>query len=225
MSGMPGAFTTTIWDTIRQAKMGEPEAVERILKKYREPVVAFIRGRGHSPEDAEDLAQDVFLVIVRDDLLAKAERERGRFRDFLRGVVKNVLANAGRVRRAAKRGAGAEPLPLDEVLGDPEAREQDEAFDSEWIRNLVALSLDRLRESDERYHRALSLQRDEGRSLEEIASAMNVSAKQVGNFLQQARKKLGEFIRREVQGYCSSSAELRDEVAYLKKFLAAGEKA
>ena len=222
MSAMPGAFTTTIWDTIRQAKMGEPEAVDRILKKYRDPVVAFIRGQGRSPEDAEDLAQDVFLVIVRDDLLAKADKVRGRFRDFLRGVVKNVLANAGRVRRAAKRGAGTELLSLESVLGDSgPVDEQDEAFDGEWIRNLVELSLDRLRESDERYHQALRLQRDEGRSLEEIASAMNVTAKQVGNFLQQARKKLGDLIRREVQGYCSSSAEFRDELAYLMRYLKA----
>src|SRR5262245_59062818 len=103
---MPGAFTTTVWSAIRQAKTGDLDAVNRRLAKCREPVVAFIRNRGHSQEDAEALAQEVFLIIVRDDLLARAEEQRGRFRDFLRGIAKNVEANARRVRKAAKRGAG-----------------------------------------------------------------------------------------------------------------------
>src|SRR5688572_8422206 len=101
---MADAFSTTIWNTILQAKGGRITAVNQVVEKYRPPVVAFLRSRGHSMEDAEDLAQEVFLTVVRDDLLARADRERSRFRTFLLAIVQNVMANADRVRRASKRG-------------------------------------------------------------------------------------------------------------------------
>src|SRR5688572_8648420 len=118
MSGMTAAFSTTIWNTILEAKRGRTSAVNLILGKYRAPVVCYLQSRGHSLEDAEDLVQEVFLVVVRDDLLAKADQERSRFRTFLLAVVRNVLSNAVRVRRASKRGGGAEPVRVEGLLDE-----------------------------------------------------------------------------------------------------------
>lgn len=224
MSGMAGAFTTTIWNTILEAKRGRTTAMNRVLEKYRAPVVRYLRSRGHSLEDAEDLVQEVFLVVVRDDLLAKADRERSRFRTFLLAIVMNVLSNAGRVRRAAKRGGGADPVHVEGLLEQIRAPVPDETFDAEWIRNVFELALQRLRETDERFHRVLSLRQDGDKTHEEIGAALNLTAKQAANLTQAARKKLRELIRCEIQDYCSSSAEYRDEVEYLKRFLAVPEK-
>src|SRR5262245_43126139 len=93
-------FQTTIWTSIRQAKEGRSTALNDFALKYRDPVVAFIVRQGYAAEDAEDLAQEVFMIVFRDRLLARAEESKGRFRSFLLGIVKNVMRNAGRIRDA-----------------------------------------------------------------------------------------------------------------------------
>ncbi|HZL72885.1 MAG TPA: sigma-70 family RNA polymerase sigma factor [Planctomycetota bacterium] len=221
---MADAFSTTIWNTILQARTGRITAVNQVVEKYRPPVVAFLRSRGHSMEDAEDLAQEVFLTVVRDDLLARADRERSRFRTFLLSIVRNVMANAGRVRRASKRGGGTEPLPLDGLLRDIASPvDPDDTFDGEWIQHLLRLAVERLREVDPGMHQALRL-REEDKNHEEVASIMGMTAKQAANLVQAARKKVSDLIRREIEAYCSSSEEYRDEVAYLKRYLKSPEK-
>jgi RNA polymerase sigma-70 factor (ECF subfamily) len=221
MSGMAGVFSTTVWSTIQEAKKGRKTAVNQILDKYRAPIVAFLRHRGCSPDDAEDLAQEVFLVVVRDDLLAQADRERGRFRTFLLAIAQNVLSNSVRVRRAAKRGGGTPPLPYDRVRESVSTRDSEDSFDAEWVRNLLRLALDRLRAIDERLHQVLRFREDGDRTHEQVGHALGIPAKQAANLLLAARKKLNHLIRSEIQDYCSSSTEYREEIAYLKRFLGA----
>ena len=73
------------------------------------PIYAYVRHRGHTPEQAQDLTQDFFAYILERDLIAMADPTRGRFRAFLRTVCARQLA-AHRDRR--ERGeAGRRPVP------------------------------------------------------------------------------------------------------------------
>lgn len=217
------SFQTTIWTSIRLAKSGQPDGLEYFLRKYREPVVSFIRRRGHSPEDAEDLAQEVFMLVLREGLLARAEQSRGRFRSFLLGVVKNVLRNAGRIRGAAKRGGGRDALSLDALVGDVgdllQAPERDEEFDRAWMQQLVRLALARLRTSHPRCHEAMEMHLDAHLTYSEIGQRLGLQPKQVDNLLQQARRRLGDLVREEIAATCSSGEEFDSEIAYLTRFL------
>jgi len=213
-------FQTTIWTSIRQARDGKSTAVGDFVTKYREPVLSFIRRQGFSAEDAEDLCQEVFLLIVKDNLLARAERARGRFRSFLLGVARNVVRNALRMRDAAKRGGGTEPLSLEAPSEHLQAEPPDETFDRDWIRHMISLAIDALARRSPRSHQAIKMHFDEHLSYADVGQALGLDAKQVDNLIQQARTKLSELLRAEVAAYCGSREEYDDEIAYLKRFLA-----
>jgi RNA polymerase sigma factor (sigma-70 family) len=210
-------FQTTIWTSIRSARDGKSTAVGDFCSKYRAPVLSFIRRQGFPEEDAEDLCQEVFLLILKDDLLARAEQKRGRFRSFLLGVARNVVRNALRVRNASKRGGGEAPAPLDE---DFAAGPADETFDRDWIRHMISLAIDALARRSPRSHQVLTMHLDERRPYAEIAQALGLEPKQVDNLIQQARATLVELLRSEVAAYCGSREEYDDEIASLKPYLA-----
>ena len=219
-------FQTTIWTSLRLARDGKSTAAADFVGKYREPVLSFIRRQGFSEDDAEDLCQEVFLLFTKDDLLARADRMRGRFRGFLLGVTRNVLRNAQRVRNAEKRGGGVGETSLDEPAGEGdviadlvEAVEPDETFDRDWIRHMIGLALDGLSRRHPRRHQVLTMHLDQRASYADIARALDLDAKQVDNLIRQARTTLGELLRAEVAAYCGSREEYDDEIAYLKRFL------
>ena len=221
-------FQTTIWSSIRLAREGQSTAIGDFVGKYRDPVLSFIRRQGFSDEDAEDLCQEVFLLITRDDLLARAEKERGRFRSFLLGVTRNVVRNAQRVRSAAKRGGGESPYSLDApagksaVLADFIEGPADETFDRDWIRHVVSIALQALAGLHPRAHHVMTMHLERQLPYAEIARELGLDAKQVDNLLQQARTKLGEILRGEIAAYCGTREEYDDEIACLKRYLAAG---
>lgn len=62
------AFTTTQWSEVLDARQTDPQraraALENLCGRYWYPLYAFIRRRGHVPQDAEDLTQSFFEHIL-----------------------------------------------------------------------------------------------------------------------------------------------------------------
>jgi RNA polymerase sigma-70 factor (ECF subfamily) len=216
-------FQTTIWTAIRAAVAGQSTAVAEFVRRYRAAVAGYIRARGYSAEDAEDLTQEVFLNIYRHQLLERADRTRGPFRAFLLSITRNVLRNSRRIRRAAKRGRGLAPLSLDAlphaegVLPAP----PDPDFDRHWVDNLIRLALDQLWLTHPRCSEVIALLVDEELSYEETARRLGMEVKRVDNLYQQARRRLSAFVRREIAGYCSSGDEVDEELTHLSGFFKA----
>lgn len=90
-------FPKTAWTLIARAGELTPEgraALAALCKSYRNPVYAFIRRRGGSPDDAHDLTQGFFARLLERNDVAKVDRARGsKFRSWLLQCVKNYLAN------------------------------------------------------------------------------------------------------------------------------------
>jgi RNA polymerase sigma-70 factor (ECF subfamily) len=118
-------FHTTHWTVVVAASAGDGtkmrEALSNLCVTYWYPLYAFIRRRGSSPHDAEDLTQEFFCRFLERNGLASVRPEAGKFRSFLLACLKNFLANE-RERLGAPRGGGSRLLPLD--AGDAEARYQ-----------------------------------------------------------------------------------------------------
>lgn len=226
---------STIWTQISLAKHRGGEALEEILRKYRPPVLAFIRNMGPSPEEAEDLTQDVFLRILEDEVLNKAIRGKGKFRTLLLAVVRHTVQTKQRDAHRLKRGGGvrhvsvdgpgerAEEQPLRDCLAAPAAEEGDDAFDPLWVQNLIRIAMDQLKAEcaggGPPYHRALVLYTGGTTGYPEIAKELGVSTTDVKNYLHQARLRLKRHVLNEIQAYSSSDGEYRSEVAYLTSFL------
>jgi RNA polymerase sigma-70 factor (ECF subfamily) len=161
----PGAaaaqFPTTRWSQILLAADPEaPQARESIASlcdAYWYPLYAYIRRRGHSPDAACDLTQDLFTRILERRLFAEADPARGRFRSFLRTVCIHFLANRHDWNHAARRGGGKPLLSIDS--NDAETRyacepadtlSPDRIFERTWALTLLGRVLQQLgRDYDE----------------------------------------------------------------------------
>src|SRR5262245_26085439 len=152
----PGIFATTHWSVVlavgAAADGRASEALEQLCRAYWYPLYAYVRRRGFSPEDAEDLTQEFFVLLLDRDSLATIKREGGRFRSFLLTALKRFLVNEHERQQALKRGGGQAHFSLDELV--PEERYRFEPieqvtleilFERRWASTLLDLAMSRLR--------------------------------------------------------------------------------
>lgn len=89
------------------------EARDRLCELYWYPVYVYVRGRGRSHEQAEDLTQECFLKLFELRWLDQADRQKGKFRTFLLNHVNGLISDDTKRGKTQKRGGGVEPLSLD----------------------------------------------------------------------------------------------------------------
>lgn len=130
-------------------------ALEELCRTYWYPLYAYVRHRGHSPADAEDLTQAFFARFLGKNYLAGLDANRGRFRAFLLASLKHFLANEWDRSQRQKRGGGATVLSLDYQGADtryqidpPDNLSPDKLFDRAWATTLLERVIDRLREEN-----------------------------------------------------------------------------
>jgi RNA polymerase sigma factor (sigma-70 family) len=185
-------FPTTIWTTIHQAGAQDSVALADVAERYRQPVLEFIHRRGYRGHDAEDLCHDVFLRVLKGGVLAKADRDRGRFRSLLLSVTVHVIQDHLRKRR-------------EKPVEDLEPPQRDTEFDEGWALHLTERALQRLHEQGSPYYQVL-----EGHL---------AGQRQDRNKLWIARRKLASLIRQEVAFTCATRADYEAELAYLSQYL------
>ncbi|MBL4847966.1 MAG: sigma-70 family RNA polymerase sigma factor [Planctomycetes bacterium] len=205
-------FLTTMWSQLADAGAREPTAIEALVARYRAPLLTFVRRRGQSREDSEDVVQEVFLRLFANDLLSKADRERGRFRSYLLGITTNVLRQRSRRAQAAKRGGELSQVSLSAIKHDPiDPKSSSAEFDECWVAHLVARALEAVEAQSARQHELL-VRVSDGATPGEIAEAQGLTPGQVRVDLHRARKRLARQIREEVARYCSSEEEFEQEL-------------
>lgn len=94
----------TDWSVIRCAAGDDTpsrteDAWRRLVVTYRKPLEAFLRGclRGHPRR--EDVARGAFGYLHEHAILRKADRDKGRFRHFMKGVLRRLASEASRPTR------------------------------------------------------------------------------------------------------------------------------
>ena len=148
-------FPTTRWSRIVAAggcaTPEERHALAEFCCAYWYPLYAFIRRKGHGPDDAQDLTQAYFARLLERGLLAAADPRKGRFRAFLRTDCGYFLADQRDRANALKRRGGAKSVPID--VRDAEGRyfvepaeelTPDRLFDRAWAVTLLQRAMDRL---------------------------------------------------------------------------------
>lgn len=202
-----------MWSRIQDAQQGDADAVSVFVALYRPALVRFIRGRGFDPEDAEDLVQEVFIRLFAKEALARADRERGRFRAYLVGITMNVIKLELQRRNTKMRGGGQQPVSLDEAPEVAFVPQRDEDFDRAWAEQLMKRALRALEEENPRQYEALQLRLESQLSPQAISERTGRSNQQVRNDLHRAKKRLARFAREEILRYASSKEEFDDDLA------------
>ncbi len=211
-------FDTTRWSLIKAAQAGDASALETLGRRYRAPVVSYLRRRGFV-EDAEDLAQEVFLRLFGKGLLGRAAPFQGKFRGLLLGVTRNVVGDHLRRQNAKKRGGGAVQALGDRDLEVVASEAEDPEFDEEWMQHLLQLGLARLAREHPNYHEALERFHLRRETQPTVAKAMGKSVRDVKNYVHRGKKKLGVYLREEVWNYCTAQPEFTSELEHLRRFV------
>lgn len=104
------AFTTTHWSVVLDAQGQSPaahEALEKLCRTYWRPVYGFIKRQGIRPQEAEDLTQGFFALLLERRGFDAVRKEKGRLRSYLLTSLKHFLASEQRRAMTAKRGKGS----------------------------------------------------------------------------------------------------------------------
>jgi RNA polymerase sigma factor (sigma-70 family) len=150
-------FATTHWSVIQSAKQEDTTeaaaALERLCAVYWRPLYAFVRRRGHSPHDAQDLTQEFFARLLAKDFLQSVDRSKGKFRSFLLAAMEHFLAKDWNRANAQKRGGGLTfvSADLDETenhyLQIPTSTlTPSQVFDQQCAMAILSQAVNRLRE-------------------------------------------------------------------------------
>ncbi len=111
-----GCFVTTHCSVVLTAGSRDTTraqaALEKLCRAYWYPLYAYVRRRGQSVEDAQDLTQEFFARVLERNWLARADQAKGRFRTFLLTAMERFLANEWDKVRALKRGGGFRNIPI-----------------------------------------------------------------------------------------------------------------
>src|SRR5207245_2202292 len=113
------AFVTTQWSVVLTAQGQSPaadQALEKLCRTYWWPLYGFVRRSGYKPEDAQDMTQGFFALLLERRDLDVVRKEKGRLRSYLLVSLKNFLGKARRREMAVKRGEGRALVPLEELL-------------------------------------------------------------------------------------------------------------
>ncbi|MCP5535895.1 MAG: sigma-70 family RNA polymerase sigma factor [Akkermansiaceae bacterium] len=150
-------FHTTQWTLLKRISEGSDEestkALEVVCKQYWPPLYAYVRRKGYSPDDAEDVVQSFFMRLLENDSFAMASVDRGRLRTFLLTMLNRHMSTEWRKFYAQKRGGGAALISLDSMdteswyslVEGPDS--SDVLFDYEWTVTILNRSMDELRAS------------------------------------------------------------------------------
>ncbi len=231
----PRQFATTHWSLVGAAKPDEAsqtrarEALEELCRAYWYPLYAFVRSRGYSAVEAQDLTQAFFARIIETGGFASVDRERGRFRSYLLGAMKHFLANEWHRAQTQKRGGQVRFVEWDAL--DPEARytgasehsdNPELLFDREWALDTIAGALQALRDEmvkagKSEHFDALkgSLTGEDESPRKEIAARLDMSEGAVKVAVHRLRQRYRKLLRAAIAETVSNEADLDDEMRYL----------
>jgi RNA polymerase sigma-70 factor (ECF subfamily) len=228
-----GLFTTTHWSVVLEAQGESPAAqgaLEKLCRTYWRPIYGFVRRQGARPEDAEDLTQGFFALVLERKDLNTVRREKGRLRSYLLTSVKNFLADEARRALAVKRGKGQALIPLDDIRErervDVERSDRltaDQIYERRWA--FTVLEQVMLRLQDE-YRSAGNLRffdqmkkmltdEPDRPSQAQVASEFDMTENAVKQAFYRFRQRYQTLLREEIAHTVAIASDVEDELRYL----------
>lgn len=169
------------------------ENCEKIYKRFRPTVRSFFLRKGFSPQESDDLTQDVFLRVFKS---IDTFRRESRFERWLWEIASHIYSNEIRRRRTEKRDAREQSLDaVTETeegsapalsIPSPGLSQEEEVVRSERSKALHAA----LKGLPDQMRRCCILRYERGLKYQEIATVMAISIETVKAHLHQARKRL-----------------------------------
>jgi RNA polymerase sigma factor (sigma-70 family) len=236
-------FPSTHWSVIVAAArtQAEPEVAQAALAElcqiYWAPLYSFVRRRGYTVHDAQDLTQGFFAYLIEHKIYARADGQKGSFRSFLLASLRNFLADASDRERTLKRGGGQSFLPLhEEQAKEAESlfqthnatSSEDQLFDRSWAEALVAAGLERISadykdQGKEKLFNELRIFLASGAdpppTYGDLAVRLGIAASTLRSDVTRLRSRYREALRAEVRRTVDTEAEVDEELHELLRVL------
>jgi RNA polymerase sigma-70 factor (ECF subfamily) len=210
------------------------DALARLCQTYWYPLYAYVRRRGHSPHDAQDLTQEFFARLLEKNWLGSADQEKGRFRSFLLTAMNRFLADEWDKARAQKRGGGVPLIPLQ--LDTAETRfglepathvTPEQSFERRWALTILETVLHRLHSEYEqagkmdlfaKLNPCLVGDRT-SQPYADLAKKLGLSEGTVKSDVHRLRQRYRQLLRDEIAQTVSSPEDVEEELRALKAAL------
>ena len=226
-----GRFATTCWSQVvaagRSSSAESRQALEELCGAYWYPIYVHVRRAGHDPPAAQDLTQAFFARVLEKRLLPRADRQRGRFRSFLLGSLRNFLSNERDRRAARKRGGDCRFFSINlnaaesRYLAEPcHGATAERSFERQWAlavleRSLGALERDYHDSGRSELFDALSpflTTGGDGAGYGATAERLQMTEAAAKMAASRLRRRYRELIREEIARTVAESSEVEDEL-------------
>lgn len=180
---------------LRVRDQSDQSAFTELVDRYQRRVLALMHHMTGRPDEAEDLAQEVFLRIYQS---RSRYTPKAKFSTWLFAIANNLAQNANRSRNHARQvyliGSGSQ---LDRPALSNKIKQTDTANQDVQREELAAVIREALNQLSPRQRMALLLNKYEDMPYAEIAQVMGLSESAIKSLLCRARVKL----RDQLKGY------------------------
>ena len=224
------AFTTTQWSVVLNAHSESPsaqEALEKLCRTYWWPLYGFVRRQGYSPEEAQDLTQGFFAMLLERRDFDAVRKEKGRLRSYLLASLKNFLAKAHRRAMTIKRGEGRPLVPLENLLmrerADLEPADTlsaDRIYERRWALTLLEQVLARLAEEyrvaghSALFEQLKQMLSDDRPSQTKIAQELRMKENAVKQAFHRLRQRYRLLLREEIAQTVATPGDVEEELRH-----------
>ena len=232
-------FHTTRWTIVLKARGDAPEAtaaLSDLCQAYYTPVLRFLQREGKSKDEAEELAQSFFARLLTKNSIQNADPQKGRFRSYRLGALKNFLSEHRRNLSRQKRGGDIQHQSLDEPetdntpglqLPDPTSSIPDSYFDREWALAIMDRGLQTVEAALANNGKSLHFEilkpwlMGDATTLSQAdaANALNLSPGAIKVSIHRLRKDFADVIRSEIAQTVNTPEEISEELRYLIEVL------
>ena len=229
----PVAFATTNWSVVLTAQDESPaaqEALEKLCRTYWRPIYGFVRRQGVGPEEAEDLTQGFFALLLERRDLDAVRKEKGRLRSYLLTSLKHFLTNERNRAMAIRRGEGQRLIPLDQLqqgerggFEPADAMTADQLYERRWALALLDQVLTQL---GDQYRaagnvvlfeglKALLTDEPDRPSQAQIADELGMAENAVKQAFHRLRERYRQLLRDEIAHTVMAPGDIEDELRHL----------
>jgi RNA polymerase sigma-70 factor (ECF subfamily) len=229
----PG-FQTTHWPIILRARddndTAARESLASLCASYWYPLYAFIRSRGSTSSEAEDLTQEFFFRFLERHALSRVEPAAGKFRSFLLACLKNFLANERERAQTQRRGGGRTIVSLDGAQAETrysvepaDSLTPERLYERRWAFAVLERTMNALRREYGAEQKSELFEQLQGflpcghgsASRAELAAKRGVSVGAIDVAVHRLRQRFGALLRAQVAETVSAEAEIDEEIRHL----------